>query len=149
MGICATYFNVIPNNLNINPNNKFIKYNLIDSEYKIAVGIYSTNNINEYTKSNTMINQGIYIGHNNPSINKIKFGIIHKYGNKKVELYFENNIILSLESVDDENKKNKIRMILFFNGKRIEKYANNNILQKFIPINDDSEYIDLIAELVN
>lgn len=143
-----------------NPTDKFLQYNLIDEEYKIILGIYSTKNTNQYIKSNTMINQGICVGYGNNTINKIKMGIIHKYCSK-VELYFENNIKLSFELENgnkDEmyndkneiyNNENKIKMILSFNGTKVEKYLKNNIIKNFKSINNNSEYIDLITQLIN
>ena len=126
--------------------NKFLNYNVIDKEYNVVIGIYSeTNKANKSKKSNTMINQGICIGYNNNIINKIKFGIIHRYSTKMVELYFENNIKLIFIRED----KNKIKMLLSFNGFKTEKYIDINIIKKYKIINNNSEYIDLIFDLTN
>lgn len=123
--------------------NNFLNYNIIDKKYNIIVGTYF--NTNESKKSNTMINQGICIGYNNNKINKIKFGIMHRYGNKMVELYFENNIKLIVNKEND----NKIKMLLTFNDSCIEKYIDYDIIKQFKIINNNSEYIDLIHNLTN
>jgi hypothetical protein len=123
--------------------NNFLNYNIIDKKYNIIIGTYF--NTNESNKSNTMINQGICIGYNNNKINKIKFCIIHRYGNKMVELYFENDIKLII--IRENN--NQIKMLLTFNGSCIEKYIDYDIIKQFKIINNNSEYIDLIHDLTN
>jgi len=92
-----------------------------------------------------MINQGICIGYNNNEIYKIKFGIIHHYNNKIVELYFENDIKLIIIREND----NQIKMLIIFNGSCIEKYIDYDIIKQFKTINNNSEYIDLIYDLTN
>lgn len=125
-----------------NVSNKFINSNIIDKQYNIEIGIYtnSLEKTNSPEKSNTLINQGICI---NNQIYKIKFGIMHKYDTKIVELYFENCIKLIFIK---DNKK--IKMIFTFGDKKIEKYIEPNIIKQYKKINNNSEYIDLIYELL-
>lgn len=120
---------------------KFLNYNIIDKKYGIIVGTYLDGN----EKSNTLISQGICIGYNNNKINKVVFGIIHRHGNGTVELYFENNIklIISKESND------QLKMILTFNGSNIEKYIEHDIIKNYKIINTNSEYINLLFDLIN
>jgi hypothetical protein len=140
MGICA-----ISHRVSNNLTNKFIKYNIIDKEYNIIIGIYSNNN--QTVKSNTMINQGICIGYNNNNeINKIRFGMIHRKI-KIVELYFENNIKLFLIQ-EKNNGINKIKIILTLDNFVITKYIDTDIIKELKLINNNSDYIDLIHDLV-
>ena len=140
MGSCLGT-NVVRNELS----NKFLNYNVIDKKYNIIIGTYSNND--ESKKSNTMImiNQGICIGFNNNEINKITCGMIRRYGSVMVELYFENNIKLIV--VKENN--NLFKMTLSFNGSSIENYIKPNIIKKYKLINLNSEYIDLLYDLIN
>lgn len=126
-----------------NVSNKFLKYNILDKKHNIIIGIYS--DIDENKKSNTLINQGICIGYNNNKIHKIKFGIIHLLNNKIIELYFENDIKL----IFIKENNNKIKMLISFSDLKIEKYMDLNITKKHKLINNNSEYIDLIYDLIN
>lgn len=116
--------------------NKFIKYNIIDKQNNIIVGIYR----NSSEKSNIIINQGIYIGKYN-KIYQIKFAILHNIKNKYIELFFENNIKLVLIKYN----KSKIKMFLYTSENKIDKFININ---KYKKINNNSEYIDLISNLI-
>lgn len=120
---------------------KFLNYNIIDKKYGIIVGTYLDGN----EKSNTLISQGICIGYNNNKINKVVFGIIHRHGNGMVELYFENNIKLIIT----KESNNQLKMTLTFNGSNIEKYIENDIIKNYKTINDNSEYINLLHDLMN
>jgi hypothetical protein len=133
MGNCIR-LNYIFNDLTKN----FIQYNVIDKEYNVIVGIYSNN-------TNILINQGICIGYNNNIINKIKLGMIHKYDKLMVELYFENNIKLLFI----KENKNQIKMILTFDTCKIEKYIDIHIINELKLINNNSEYIDLLYNILS
>ena len=139
MGMCIVSYGVF-NSIT----NKFIKYNVIDKEHNIVIGIYS--DYNKSIKSNTMINQGICIGYNNNLIHKIKFGIIHREMNI-IELYFENNI--KLVFIQEKNEKeNKIKIILTVNDLTVKKYIDLKVIEKIKLINNNSEYIDLLFDLL-
>ena len=120
---------------------KFISYNIIDKKYGIIVGTYLNNN----EKSNTSINQGICMGYNNNKINKIIFGIMHRHCTEIVELYFENNIKLII----CKETNNRFKMILTFNGTNIEKYIEYDTIKNYKKINTNSEYINLLYDLMN
>lgn len=118
---------------------KFLNYNIIDKKHNIIIGTYFNTN-----ETNTTINQGICIGNNNNNqINKIKLGIIHRNINL-VELYFENNIKLIMI----KEYENKIKMTLSFNNSTIEKYIDYDVIKQYKTINNNSEYIDLIFDLI-
>lgn len=138
MGSCIGT-NVVRNELS----NNFLNYNVINKKYNIIIGTYF--NKDENGKSNTLINQGICIGYNNNDINKIRCGMIHRYGSEMVELYFENNIKLI---VIKENN-NQLKMMLTLNGSIIENYIEHDIIKNYILINSASEYIDLLYDLMN
>lgn len=135
MGNITTIFNKIIKFTNLEK--KFLNYNIIDKEYKIIIGNYST--FDESNKSNTMINQGICIGFNNDKIYKIKFGIKHKYHNI-VELYLENKIKLVFFHED----KDKIKMELSYDENKIEKYIDTKLFEEYKLFDNNSEYINLI-----
>jgi hypothetical protein len=115
---------------------QFLNYYILDKEYNIIIGIYKD--------SNTMINQGICVGHYNNEISKIRFGIFHRYADFLVELFFENNIKLVLS----KNKDNNIKIVLTKNNYKIEKYIDINLIKNIIPMNSNSEYIDLIFKII-
>jgi len=136
MGNCI-YSSIILDDLS----SQFIDYYVLDKQYNIIIGIYSNSN------ANTMINQGICIGYNNNTINKIKFGIIHRHSDKILELFFENNIKLILtKNTDNPNIK---LTLIYKNNLKIEKYIDVNLISKFKLINNNSEYIDLIYKIIN
>lgn len=140
MGICYSSHN-ISNNLTDN----FLNFNIVDKEYKIIIGIYSETNNSNNLNSNTMINQGICIGHNgNNKIFKLKFGIIHRHNNKIVELYFENNIKLLFIA----NNAGNIKFILSSNDIKIEKNINSSIIKNVKLINNNSEHLDLLLKII-
>lgn len=140
MGNCYGSQNVL-NDLT----NNFLNSNIIDKEYKIIIGTYIESNKSKNLNSNTMISQGICVGYNgNIVINKIKFGMIHKYENKMVELYFENNIKLLFIKNQDGN----IKFILSINDIKIEKNLDSEIIKNIKSINNNSEYIDLILQII-
>ena len=114
---------------------KFLNYNILDKEYNIIIGIYKD--------SNTMIYQGICVGHYDNEISKIRFGIFHRYADLIVELFFENNIKLVLSK-----NNNNIKIVLTKNNYKIEKYIDINLIKNFTPINSNSEYIDLIFKII-
>lgn len=123
--------------------NKWEKFNVIDKKYNVIIGTYY--NGYDAKKSSTIVSQGICIGYNNYKINKMIFGIGYLYDNKKVELYFENNIKLIIGKDNGH-----LKMILFYNNKTIiEKYIEHDIIKKYNKINKNSEYIDLIYDLMN
>lgn len=123
----------------------FLNSNIIDKEYKIIIGTYFESDCSKKFNSNTMINQGICIGYNgNYTINKLKFGMIHRYENKIVELYFENNIKLLFI----KNKDGNIKFVLTSNNITIEKNINLQIIKNIKLINNNSEHIDLLLNLI-
>lgn len=127
--------------------NKFINYNIIDKKYKITVGTYLYSNKEQTNNngSNTMISQGICIGYKNKQIHRIKFGMIHRYNNITVELYFENNIKLIFVN---NKESNKIKITLVFNNLNKVIYISKEKFKKSIElIDNNSEYIDLIFNL--
>lgn len=62
-----------------------------------------------------------------------------------VELYFENNIklIIIRENI------NQLKMMLSFDHTFINKYIDYNTIKEYKLINNNSEYIDLICDLIN
>ena len=137
MGNCYGSQNVL-NNLTKN----FLNYNIIDKDYKIIIGIYVDTN----TNSNTMINQGICIGTNgNEKINKLKFGMLHHYKNKMLELYFENNIKLFFVKNKDGDD---IKFVLTYNNIIIQKNISQQIIKNIKYINNNSEHIDLLLNVI-
>ena len=140
MGICISS-NIILDNIT----NQFLDYNIIDKDYNIIIGIYYDTNISKKSKKSMLIYQGIYIGYNNNKISKIILGMIHhQYNNKIVELYFENNIKI----IFIHENKNKIKMILYYETYKIEKYIVSDIIKQYKIIDNNSEYIDLIYNLL-
>lgn len=132
------------NNVCYGQTNNFEKYNIIDVKYNVIIGTYY--NEVRVGKINKRIEQGIRIGYNDGKINKIKFGMmIQPRENKIVELYFENDIKLIIRKEND----NRCKMILSFGGTNIKKYIDPNIIKKYKMINDGSEYIDLIYNLMH
>jgi hypothetical protein len=128
-----------------NLTNNFLNSNIIDKKYKIIIGTYSESNSSKKFNSNTMINQGICIGYDgNHIIYKLKFGIIQRYENNTVELYFENNIKLLFI----KNKDGNIKFILSSNDINIEKNMNLQTIKNIKSINDNSEHIDLLSNLI-
>lgn len=130
--------NCIRSNTILNLSSQFIDCYILDKQYNIIIGIYSN--------SNTMINQGICIGYNNNTINKIKFGIIHRHCNKVLELFFEDNIKLILTKI---NNCENIKLTLIYSNNKIEKNIDSNLIKKFKLINNNSEYIDMIFKIIN
>lgn len=125
--------------------NNFLNSNIIDKKYKIIIGIYVETNSSKNYNSNTMINQGICIGCNgDDKINKLKFGMIHRYENKKVELYFENNIKLLFV----KNKDGGIKFVLSSNDIMIEKNMDIPIIKNIKSINNNSDHLDLLLNLI-
>jgi len=125
--------------------NHFLNSNVIDKEHKIIIGTYIETKERKNLKSNTMISQGICVGYNgNIDINKIKFGMIHRYENKIVELYFDNNIKL----VFVKNQNGCIKFVLTINDLKIEKNMDSQIIKNIKSINNNSEYIDLILKII-
>jgi hypothetical protein len=140
MGNCFGSKNIL-NNLT----NYFLNYNVIDKEYKIIIGTYLESNSSNNFNSNTMINQGICIGYNGDIvINRLKIGMIHRYENKIVEFYFENNIKLMFV----KNKDGNIKFVLTSNDIKIEKNMDIQIIKNIKLINNNSEYIDLLLNLI-
>lgn len=128
------------NNKEIIDNNNikkiFKSFNILDINKNIIIGIWDNPN-----KSNTMGNQGIWIG-NNDEIYELIFGI---NCNDVVILYFKNNIILEITKINDSfllklKKKNDI----------VEYSTNisNDIIKKLNKINNNSADIDLIFNII-
>jgi hypothetical protein len=141
MGNCI-YPNAILNDLS----GQFLDCYVLDKKYNIIIGIYSNSNSNSNLNTHININQGICIGYKNNFINKIKFGIIHRHFDKIVELFFENSIKLILtKNKDSEN----IKLTLFYDNNKIDKYIRVDMIKKFKPINNNSEYIDLICNILD
>ena len=125
--------------------NNFLNSNIIDKEYKIIIGTYIESKERKNLKSNTMISQGICVGCNgNNVINKIKFGMIHRYENKMVELYFDNNI----KFVFVKNQNGGVKFVLTIDDLKIEKNMDSQIIKNIKSINNNSEYIDLILKII-
>jgi hypothetical protein len=128
-------FNFLKKKINLK---NFLFHNIIDNENNIIIGIYKNSK-----KSNTISSECICIGNN---INKLKFGMFHNFNiHKIVELYFENNI--KVKFIQESN--NEIKLILDDNENiKIEKYINKNIIKNLKPINNNSEYLDLIFNII-
>jgi len=112
----------------------FISYNILDYEKNIIIGIWDNSN-----KSNTLGNQGIWIGGHDKIFGLI-FGIICI---DIVILYFENNIELKIY----KNNSSDLFFELTENKNNYIKQINNNIKKKLKKINNNSQDIDLIFSL--
>lgn len=141
--------NCIKNN-KTNYKDKLINYNIIDKKKHIVLGIYEKPINNNLKNIHNNICQGIWIDGikniNNPNqenIHKLTFGIKILESNK-VELYFENNIKLRIFK-----ENNLLQYQLKIQNKDIiTGFITNNCLKNFKKINNNSEYIDLIFDLI-
>lgn len=150
MGNYIQILNSIPkiNNKNItnNTNNNFSvtkvkkifkSYNVLDTEKNIIVGIWDNPN-----KSNTLGNQGIWIG-NHDQIYELIFGM------KSVDtviLNFEKNIMLKITKTKDSDYSLELTDksgLIDYSTK-----INKNILVNLKKINDNSPDLDLILNLL-
>lgn len=113
---------------------KFIKYNQIDTN--IIIGIF-----NNPDKSNTLGNQGIWIGQDD-KIYSLNLGIYHKCYDF-VLLTFENGIKLKI------SKKDKITWTLETNNNSITREFDVNTIKNLKKINSDSLDLDLIFYILN
>lgn len=143
MGNCSCSQNVIGID---NLTKDFISSNVINKEYKMIIGTYLESNNSNKNNSNTMISQGICVGYNgNYTIYKLKLGMIHKYQNVMVLLYFENNTRLLLKKKNNNN----IAFLFSTDDIRIHGDIDEEIIKNMKPINNNSEDIDLIFKLFN
>jgi len=116
---------------------KFISSNIIDEDNNIIIGIWNNPN-----KSNTMGNQGICIG-NSDEIYELKFACRLLYSNL-VELIFDKKIKL----VFYKYSTNKLIFQLKNDNNSFKKEISINTLNKLKKINNLSEDIDLIFDLL-
>lgn len=128
-------FNKSKNNLS----NQFLQSNIIDNEYNIRIGIYIDK---EKKKSTILTSQGIII--ENFIINKIILAMKYNFETPTVVLYFENNICVLII----KESKDKIKFVLKSDKIKINKYIDNNIINNLKPINNNSEFIDMIIDIV-
>jgi hypothetical protein len=142
MGNCIYSNCIYPNAILNDLSSQFLDCFVLDKKHNIIIGIYSNSNSNSMIN----INQGICIGYKNNLINKIEFGIIHSHFDKIVELFFENSIKLILKkNKDSEN----IKLTLIYDNNKIDKFIGVDMIKKFKPINNNSEYIDLICNILD
>ena len=132
------------NNTNISNNIVSIKnvkkifksFNVLDTNKNIIIGIWDNPN-----KSNTLGNQGIWIG-DHDRIYELILGINCC---ELVILYFENNIVLKITNINNSyilELKNKDNVI-FYSTK-----ISENIIEKLIKINKNSLDLDLIFNII-
>jgi hypothetical protein len=114
----------------------FISYNVLNYEKNIIIGIWNNPN-----KSNTLGNQGIWIG-GHDKIYELTFGMLCA---NMVVLNFQNSIKLKIY----KNKSNNITFELTENKKDYIKQLDDDIKKNLKKINNDSEDIDLIFNLVD
>lgn len=117
---------------------KFISSNIIDEDNNIIIGIWNNPN-----KINTMGNQGICIG-NDDEIYELKFACRLLYSNL-IEFIFDKNIKLLFF----KDSSNKFMFQLNYNKNSFKKEISKNILNKLKKINNLSEDIDLIIDLLD
>ena len=126
--------NVLKNK--INPNNIFIKFNIIDKKNNIILGIIK-NSLN-----NSLNEQGIFIGELN-KIYKLTFAIWHKCMDVVV-MFFENNIHLQFFK-----QNNNFMYMLDFNNSKYEKIIEPEIIKSLSKFNiSDSKDIDLLFNII-
>lgn len=133
MGNCLNSIN------NLSILNQFKNYYILDDKYPIILGIYQN------TNSITMLYQGICIGNNN-IVNKIVFGIFHNNTEKILNLFFENNISLTLKN--NITYGDKIKLTLKHNNSIYEKFINVNLIKELKLIENNSEDINLIFKII-
>ena len=131
------YFNKSISSSSKNIKQKFIKYNVIDIDKDIIIGVF-----NNPDKSNTLGNQGIWIGQYD-KIYSLKFGMYHKAFNMVI-LTFENNIKFKLTK-----NENNLEFVLEINNETYTKQLDANIIKNLKEINYDSLDLDLIFNLLN
>lgn len=113
---------------------QFISYNIIDYEHNIIIGTFNDNyNASSY--------EGISIG-DDFNMYKILFGISHE--NRIIELYFENNIKMFF------TKESNLILIEFYSKDiKFKKIISKNTIKEIKPINQNSDYIDLIFTMLD
>lgn len=131
-------------NLSSKVKNKFIKYNILDKN--IIIGIWDNPN-----KTNTLGNQGIWIGNNQKDKEKIYsliIGIYYKNLNL-ITFNFEDNIELQITKQNNKLKLNLIGKDLDNNTNKYTTEISNEIKKNFKKIDLNSYEIDMIFNLFN
>ena len=151
---------------------KFISYNVLDNKYKLCLGIYydisvGTKNISASRavhNTQSVISQGLCIGCRHKAIRKIKFGIIRRFtgpeGSPCVELYFAHNTRLvitreipSLRTLDPNithiHPTPKFKFCLTSDDISVGGYIKPDIVKQYKRIARDSEYLDLVYDLIH
>lgn len=116
----------------------FDDFNIIDNKNNIVLGIWNNPN-----KSNTLGNQGIWIG-NQEKIFQLTFAVYHKCLNY-IMFIFEDNIRLKIFKHENSND---IRYELKCKSTITNNPIEVNIIKKIKKIDSDSEDIDLIFKLI-